>query len=191
MGPHLLDPVFSALKLEHPTTISAETAPVNSETAPLWSVVSYAFPARGKLPPLSLRWYDGGKQPPSAITGVRQLPPNGAMLIGEHARLFIPELGRQPFLLSNQQGERITAPPSSLPPAPDHYGQWLAACKTGSETGSNFQYASRLTETCLLGNVAIRAGQSIQWNAEQMKITNVDAANQFLTREYRRGWESR
>ena len=82
----MLDPVFWALKLTHPTAIAAKSAPVNDETAPIWSIIQYEFPTRGKMPPVLLKWYDGGKQPPREITGFRRLPPNGTMLIGERAK---------------------------------------------------------------------------------------------------------
>ena len=70
-----------------------------------------------------------------------------------------------------------------------HYHDWTDACRNGSETGTNFGYAGNLTETILLGTVAWRADAKIEWDAEKMRITNNEKANQFIRREYRKGWE--
>jgi hypothetical protein len=79
-------------------------------------------------------------------------------------------------------------PPQTIPDSPGHFQQWLAACKTGSPTGTHFGYSGPLTETVLLGTVAYRTGQKLEWNAEDLKVTNCPEANQFLRREYRAGW---
>ncbi|MCA8988207.1 MAG: gfo/Idh/MocA family oxidoreductase, partial [Planctomycetaceae bacterium] len=76
----------------------------------------------------------------------------------------------------------------SLPRSPGHFEEFAEACAGGPAAMSNFNYASRLTETILLGNVAMRAGTLIEWDAKAGKITNAPEANQFLSREYREGW---
>ena len=80
-------------------------------------------------------------------------------------------------------------PPKTLPQSPGHYEEWLNACRGGVAAMSNFDYASRLTEMVLLGNVAIRAEKKIEWDAEKMAVTNAPEANRFVKREYRKGWE--
>jgi hypothetical protein len=162
---------------------------VNDQTAPEWSVVRYEFPARGQSPPVTLTWYDGGKQPPYEVTGARRPPANGTLLVGTRARLFAPELGRPPLIVPRQEDDQIELPASSLPASLGHQAEWLAACKGDGSTGSPFEYAAQLTETCLLGNVAIRAGRTIEWDAETMVIPNGRDAERFLRREYRQGWE--
>ena len=87
--------------------------------------------------------------------------------------------------------ERFTdfqRPPRTIPQSPGHADEWLAACKTGSSTGTHFGYSGPLTETVLLGTVAYRAGQKIEWDAENLKVTNCPEANQYIQREYREGW---
>jgi len=79
-------------------------------------------------------------------------------------------------------------PPKHLPRSIGHHQEWIEACKGGPQPGSNFDYAGPLTETVLLGNVAIRAQQRIEWDPVAMKVTNVPEANAWLRREYRAGW---
>jgi hypothetical protein len=66
---------------------------------------------------------------------------------------------------------------------------WLAAIKGGAPSPGNFQSAAAISETVNLGTVALRAGTKVVFDSEAMKITNVSAANKFLHREYRTGWE--
>ena len=80
-------------------------------------------------------------------------------------------------------------PEPFLPKSPGHHQQWIEACKTGGRTGSSFSYAGPFTEIVLLGNVAYRAGATIDYDPAQMKVTNVESANQYLTKTYRKGWE--
>ena len=69
-----------------------------------------------------------------------------------------------------------------------HFAEWIRACKGGPAAGSHFGYSSRLTELCLLSNIAVRARRPIEWDAAAMKITNLPSANQYLTKEYRPGF---
>ena len=84
-----------------------------------------------------------------------------------------------------------------------HQRSWVEACKGGPEPSSNFDYAGKLTEIVLMGNLAIRSffqmegegrnrkfpgRKKLLWDGENMRITNYEAANQFVKREYREGW---
>lgn len=80
------------------------------------------------------------------------------------------------------------APKPFLPRGINHYQEWINACKGGRKTLSNFDYAGPLSESVLLGNVAIRAGKRFAWDGENMKVTSLPEANQFLQRKYREGW---
>ena len=76
-----------------------------------------------------------------------------------------------------------------MPRSIGHHQEFVEACKGGPKAGSNFDYAAPLTVTVLLGNVAMRAQQRIDWDPVKMKVTNVPEANAYLQREYRQGWE--
>jgi predicted dehydrogenase len=191
-GCHILDPVFTALGLTAPLTIKAEGSVPNKEVWYKQSVVSYEFPGTdftaGKT--LKLTWYDGeGKTPPLEKLGLAattKLPGSGSVLIGEKGSLLVPHVA-PPRLLPEEsfKDTKIEKVPSV-----NHYTGWADACRGEGKTTSNFDYASPLTETVLLGTIAIRVpGETLKWDAAAMKVTNSPAANALLTKPYRKGWE--
>ncbi|HEQ60129.1 MAG TPA: Gfo/Idh/MocA family oxidoreductase, partial [Firmicutes bacterium] len=196
MGCHLMDASFWALKLGSPISVEAETSPVNNESAPEWSIVTYQFPAREGMPPVKVVWYDGGKKPPrpEELEDDRELAENGQLLIGEKATLMdgsaycesprlIPEEKMKDFLPNR--------PPKTIPRVPEsnHYQEWIRACKGEEPAGANFDYAGPLTEMVLLGNLAIRTGRKIEWDPISLTVTNDPEANQYIRQWYRKGWE--
>jgi len=184
IGCHTINHPFLALKLGHPAVVSAETSPVNSESAPQWSIVTYEFPARGDMPAVKLVWYDGGKKPPRPreLDESRRFGGNGMLFIGDEGAIFdgriIPESRMKDF----------GRPKQVLPRVSGHYSEWIEACKGGTPASSNFDVAGPLTEAVLLGNVAIRCGKRVEWDAPNLKVANVPEANALLRREYRKGW---
>jgi predicted dehydrogenase len=189
MGPHLLDPVFWALKLTYPTHIVAEHSACNVDTFPQSSRLQFTFPARDQLPPVELFWYDGERQPLPEVTGVAELPHNGVLFLGERAKLFAPDYGGPPIVMATKDGDTISLPKPFLPESPGHHAEWLRACKENQATSSDFEYAAQLTETCLLGNIATRVDKPLQWDAATARFMNHEPANQHLRREYRDGWK--
>jgi hypothetical protein len=80
-------------------------------------------------------------------------------------------------------------PPKTLPRSPGNEREWLDACKGGKvKPGGNFEFAGLVTETLLLGNVATRADQKLNWDRTGMKV-NADAAQKYVRPERRSGWE--
>lgn len=187
--PHIFDPVYEGLALTSPTTVEAKSSAVNNETAPKWSIVEFQFPQRDELPAVAFTWHDGGKRPPAEIAGLRSLPPNGALVIGRRGKLLIFSHGKMPVLLPDERGERAALPELPPPPELTHWREWVAACKSGRATSANFQYGAALTDIALLGNLALRAGEKIQWDAARRRVISPASANQWLSREYRKGWE--
>ena len=195
MGCHIIDSIFWGCDPGQPTSVEAEfESPHNDESAPTWSVVRYTFPARDGRPAMKLTWYDGGKLPPDELhDGLvkrdergRVNMDNGVLIVGDKARLLS---NRQSYrLLPEKDFVDFQPPPRKLPVSPGHYDEWLIACRGGTPAMSNFDYAGRLTEMVLLGNVSIRAGRKIEWDADKMQVTNAPEANQFVKREYRKGW---
>lgn len=188
MGPHLLDPVVWALGLDRPTTISAESSVVNDETFPTWSIVRFEFLVGEARAPMKLVWYDGDKQPPESLTGIQRLPPNGVLFMAERAKLFAPQYGAAPIVLPHEKGASIELPEPYLPKSPGHHREWLAACKQGVAASCDFSYGAKLTELCLLGNLAIRSGQTIEWEQQQIRATNGVDVEPWLRRKYREDW---
>jgi len=149
--------------------------------------VHFTFPARDQAPGVELYWYDGDRQPPREVTGVDQLPSNGVIFVGERALLFAPDYGRLPILMPKKTGDVITAPKAYLPQSPGHHQEWVRACKQDLPTSCDFSYGARLTETCLLGNIAIAVNKPLQWDAHAAQFDSA-AANDLLRNDYRDGW---
>ncbi|HXJ58727.1 MAG TPA: Gfo/Idh/MocA family oxidoreductase [Verrucomicrobiae bacterium] len=190
MACHNADAAFWALDLDAPISVQAESSPVNNETCPKWSVIRYEFPARGTMPPVTLTWYDGGKMPSRDLVDGSELPKNGTILIGSKARIAFRDWHPNEFrLLPQEQFKDFKGPAQTIPRAPDGpYQEWIAACKGGPPCLSNFDYAGRLTETVLLGNVAVRVGRKIEWDAKKLAAKGCPDADQYIRREYRKGW---
>jgi hypothetical protein len=113
-----------------------------------------------------------------------KIPTNGCLLIGEKATLLC-EHGRTPVLLGDATGTKL-----DLVEGDDHYQQWANACKGQGRATGNFDYSGPLTETVLLGTIAVRfPDQKLDWDSSKLKITNVAEANQFVHKRYRQGWE--
>jgi len=193
MGCHLLDGVHWALKLDAPSHVETISAHHNPLTGPSASVVNFDFPARGSLPPLKLTWYDGGLMPPppAELAENAQLPDNGTLIVGSKATVLANLYYQSVRIIPDSKMQEMapSLPAKTIPRVVGgHFAEWLAACKGGPAAGSNFEVSSRLTELCLLSNVAIRARRRLVWDSAAMKVTNIPAANAFLTKEYRPGF---
>jgi len=185
MGCHYIDLPFWALQLRHPTTCSAEGPPVHPETCPLGLIVRYEFPARGNKPPVKLTWYDGNLTP-QEVAGQR-VPGSGVMFFGSEGMMFADYSNYRLFPTEKFAG--FKPPEPTIPPSIGHHAEWLAACRDGTPTTCNFDYSGALSEAVLLGNVAYRTGQRIEWNAQTLRVTNSPAADALIRKSYRAGWE--
>jgi predicted dehydrogenase len=194
MGIHNLAPVFSALKLGAPTSVQGSSTPVFPETVPLAAMVHYEFPARGDMPSVQLHWYDGGLLPerPRELEENKPLDPeDGIIFVGDKGKMLVTGWGGEhPRLIPESRDREYKRPPRSLPRAPEgHYREWVEACKHGTPTRSNFDFAGPLTEAVLLGSVCIHnGGEKLTWDSENLKFTNDPDANKLLHYEYRKGW---
>jgi predicted dehydrogenase len=186
MAIHLADPAFWGLDLAGKVRVESKGPPPQPASAPTWMETTFAFGPRGDRGPVTLHWYEGEAKPPAAIAA--EIPMNGSLFVGDRGRIAIAHDGF-PKLLPEDRFQDFVPPPPSLPDSPGHHAQWIAACKTGSRTGSDFSYAAPFTETVLLGNVAYRAGTAIDYDPATGRVTNDAAANRWLTKEYRPGWE--
>ena len=192
MGIHNLAPAFSALNLKAPTSVYASSTLVNSETLPLASIVHYDFPAEGDRPGIELHWYDGGLRPPrpEELEDDRKMPADdGLIFIGDKGKLYVTGWGGEhPRLIPESKMKEYKRPPKSLPRSIGHHKEWIEACKGGEPTRSNFDFAGPLTEAVLLGTIAVRAGEKLYWDSDNLKITNIPEANKYINPPYREGW---
>jgi hypothetical protein len=145
---------------------------------------------------VSVHWYDGGLLPPTP-PDIDTEDPRQRLGEGEDGILFVGEKGYitcagwsgMPRLLPLERHRSYVRPAKTLPRVEGHHADWLQACKGGDPACSSFTYGARLTEFMLLGNVALRAGKRLRWDAAAMRATNAPEADRFLRLPYRTGWE--
>jgi len=209
MAAHLIDHPYWALGLSYPTSVEATFTPWGTDlknvrvTYPMGTHIVYKYPARGTQPPVTITWMDGGLMParPDILPDNVQLDPGGGVIFfGEKGILVHGTYAENPKLYPESLMEVAAKVPktyfrverSSDSPRAEakHRMNWIKAIKGTEKTTCPFEYASRLTENMLLGVVAMKTGQGkrIHYDGEAGRITNVDDANQYLGREYRKGW---
>ncbi len=189
MACHLMDPVFWALELGAPTVISATSEGGTPDSPPTSSIIRYEFPKTKTRPAITMTWYDGKNRPPQTLLEGETVPKidNGSLYIGTKGKLIIDHNG-MPILLPKAKFEGATLPTPTLKRSPGHYKQWIEACKHGTPTGSNFKYAANMTESVLLGNIALRTGRKLLWDSHKMEFKKDAEATALVQDSYRDGW---
>lgn len=202
MAAHIVDHPVWALGLGAPESVEVEFERKNpasaKDTFPVSTVVTYQFAARGDLPPVTLKWFDGKNRPPrpEVLEESRKLPSNGIIYYGDTYNMMQECYGKSPRIFPEtdmkQAVPELKKVPETLPRVNnDHYAEWLAAIKANDPAmaKSGFGYSGPLTEMMLLGCVATRVGPGtkLTWDSGNMK-TNNDIANRYVHHEYRKGW---
>ena len=207
MGAHLIDHPYWALGLTYPDTIAATSTPWGADTVSPWggaqqnivsypaaTKVHYRFPNRGMLPAVDMHWYDGGLMPqrpdvlPSDVVLDRS---GGVIFVGDKGILMHETYGGNPRLYPQHlEQEYANVPQTYDRVTTSHEMNWANACKGIGTAVSPFEYAGPLTETMILGVVALKTGQGvkIEWDGEAGKVTSHPEANQYLHRDYREGY---
>lgn len=206
MACHTANMAFMGLNLGHPTKVSAEATDVNDETCPSSAHVTLQFPARGKMKPVTLHWYEGKKDgqklvPPAnlvqkatTMSGGR-LVDSGSILVGSRGLAYSPDdYGAKVFFSTGKVTDGRTLPETLARNGGGDGGQkkeWAAAIRANKPelALSNFDYAGLLTAAFLLGNVAVRTGKPFTWDGETCQATDLPEAAKFVRREYRKGWD--
>jgi len=198
MGAHIIDHPYWALDLDLPTRVSASSTQWGKgmESFPVGSKIHFEFPAKGNRPALKMTWYDGGLLPerPDLLENGRQMGDNdgGVLIVGDKNTLMHGVYGRDPCLIPETKHLAYNKPAPTMARSPGIYQEWIDAIKDRSKlTTSSFEYSGRLTETMLLGNVALlRAGEHgvLEYDKDKMRFTNDDAANAHLDKVYREGF---
>lgn len=207
MGCHVMDATFNVLGRRVPERIEAEHGEVTDLTAPTWSTFRYEFAASDRIPALTVTWHDGTRdgtpnrpnRDPRVPEAAFEKAKTGMIFIGTDGVLFdgtgycfeptlYPEERAADVKKAVEAGTiRQTEPRSTHPQNPQL--EWAEAIVRGGTTSSNFDYAAPLTEFVLLGNLAIRSGEPIAWDAALGRVTNSEPANRFVNRPaYREGW---
>ena len=224
MGCHFIDVPYRALELQYPVSVECSVGSVYTgffreavytDSYPPSSKTHILFPARNGKPPVEMIWYDGGikpKRPDELLLDEPMAELDGGIIFeGTKGKLIAGLFGRNPTLLPTKKMKEIKLPDSKFPfvekGSEGHQQQWVQACKKGygAYTSSAFEKSGPLTETVLMGNLAIRSynysetnskgnkvypgRKKLLWDGPNMKITNFEPANQFVKRSYREGWK--
>ena len=229
MGCHIIDIPFRALGLKYPTDVECSVGSVFSKMwvpdhipqgCPPTSSVTIHFDATEKNnSPIEMVWTDGGIRPthPDLIPADVDLGANGILMIGEKGIITADVYGTDPKLYLKGEDVQLGVKTVIDRPEPEfgHHRKWIDACKAGFNSQehlaltSSFDYSGPLTETVLMGNIAIRSyllrnklatsgrrerydyygRKKLLWDGDNMQITNLEEANQFVGRTYRKGWE--
>jgi predicted dehydrogenase len=186
LGAHWLDLAFWALKLDAPVAVEAAGPPPHAEIAPASMSATFHYGPRGDMPPVVVTWNQGTSKLAAWKEGTIPKWDSGCLFVGTKGMLLADY--SKHVLLPEKEFADYKRPEKSIADSIGHHKEWIHACKTGAPTTCNFAYSGLLTEANHLGNVAYRAGKRIEWDAKNLKIPNAPGAEQFLGREYRKGW---
>jgi hypothetical protein len=142
---------------------------------------------------VKLTWYDGDKKPPAALAKQASLSGDGSILIGTKDTLYVPYYWGPGSFVSGARMADFASVPQTLPRVAGeeddegalHHLEWVSACKGNGKTCSGFGYAGPLTEAVLLGTVALRTDKRIEWDAENLRVTNAPDAAALIRQDYR------
>lgn len=190
MGCHIFDPVFEAIALTAPISVRSEGPSPGADNWATDAVIHYVFPGTPYTEGdrVNVHWYDGDQRPANLKSMLEgdPVPGQGSLFIGTKGHLLLPHIARpqlypiskyEAFYMGDQKSE-------------SHYIQFVEACRGNGKTSAGFDYAGPLTESVLLGSVATHFPQTtLDWNAAELKFTNVAEANRYVRRTYRQGWE--
>jgi hypothetical protein len=201
MGHYSLFPLFLSFGIDKPA-LSAEafatttciikdnvaTGLTNDVAFPLSCIVRFKMPQTKEFGPFELIWYDGGIRPltPDELEG-QEYPREGMMFVGDKGKIIAGFRGENPKLIPAARMNGIMVENDT--PGIDTNTTWINAFRENKQTPGSFLLAGPVTETILLGAVALRARRKVEYDSVNMKITNYPEADKFLTREYRKGWE--
>lgn len=194
MGVHIFDTPYAALELTAPRWVMTTCRPPTGVGHPERNIVQYEFPGtKHTADKLIWTWYDGNWAPPELdlelpqewnLSGLK-LPGQGALFVGEGGLMLLPHVG-EPVLLPETKFTDVSRPDVENG---NHYHEWVNACRGEGKTSADFDYAGPLTEALLLGVVANRfPDQKLMWDADNLRVTNLVAANELLRTPYRDGF---
>lgn len=191
MGCHIYDPVFKALNLTAPLSVSHDGQSPNAENWANDAQVLYVFPGndltQGQT--VNVTWYDGDRRPPQSVLDAikpNRIPDQGSVFFGTSGILILPHIA-MPIIVGEDPAKTKAREAVA---GVNHWHQFIDSVKGNGKTSAHFGYAGPLTEAILLGGVASRfPGKELKWNAAEMKFPNQPEANAFVRKAYRKGWD--
>jgi hypothetical protein len=206
MGCHIFDPVFEALALTAPLTLRSEGSAPDAWNWAVNAIIRYVFPGTRFTAEktVAVTWYDGDNRPPVEIQALVAEPKpaeqptqrkgeqegpldQGSIIVGTDGVLHVPHVAT-PKLFPLEKFKDYPMPQVA---GSHHWSDWAEACVGGpAKPSASFDYSGPLTETVLLGSVAVRFPQTVlEWNTHRLEFGNVKKANAYVRRNYRKGWE--
>ncbi|MGB6223003.1 Gfo/Idh/MocA family protein [Haloferula sp.] len=186
MGSHTMDLAWNAIDAETPTSIVADGDAYNAEVTPVRLTAHFQIPANDWRPEIKLSWFQGGAMPAEPIPGALRGIGHGVLFAGTEGWL-VSDFGSHVIIPKDaKEGDRYSR--TGIKGGYDHQGEWIAACKGGAKPSCNFDYSGRMIETMLLGLVAYRTGEKIEYDGTIGRVTNSEMANSLLSKSYREGW---
>jgi predicted dehydrogenase len=215
MGCHIMDMPYWALGLTAPSSVEAKQEGGTAVAGPHWSTITYRFPTSFFNQPVKFVWYDGvtSKEGVYQHTAPEELWKTDfptadhvfrrfdLLLVGEKGRMFFSRARQDWVFKPETLTDGFTQPPKTIPRVPSEvidgkgddsggpYVEWLNAIKTGKPALSNFASSGPFSETVLLGNLALRLGKRVEWDAKKLVAKNAPEAAAIIRRPYRKGWE--
>ncbi len=201
MACHTCNLPFMALNMRDPVSVEAECPEHDGDSYPARSQIKFEFPELGGRPAFTMYWYDGGNLPPRELfKGVtlatktddgKDVPPpcpSGVLLIGDKATMYAAGDYAQ-------EGIQIVGDVKELdvdyPRSPGHEKEWFIAMKDSKKPAmSNFpDYSGPLTETILLGNLAVYKRGKVEWDPVNLKPLNDPSLAKIVHPKFRDGYE--
>jgi hypothetical protein len=204
MGHYSFFQIFKILELGAPLTVEASRSQVwkiddllwkkqaNTVSYPQSSLIRWEFPARAGMPPVALHWYDGGLRPPK----LRELeedgepmPEEGLLFVGDEGKILAGFTAENPRLVPKAKMQAFAPPPQTLPRPAEELDQWIRACRGTSPSDASFESVAAISDTILLGTIALRVDKKLNWDAPNTRFVAAPEADALMNRpEYREGW---
>jgi hypothetical protein len=211
-GIYIMMPIFFGLNLPSPVSAVAYpdhtyvvhgtdalySAPVqNNFSFPHACSYRFKLPAANGRPPINFFWYDGGMLPPQPLEleedGKELNTIQGSLYVGDKGKIYngrlIPESKAKEYGQAPEPEGRGRGTGQTSTRRDDPWDEWIKACKGGPKPDANFLNAVEVTDLHNLGTIALRTRSKVEFDPVAVRITNNEAANKYLTREYRKGWE--
>jgi hypothetical protein len=205
MGHYSLWTVFRGLELENPTVVEPHLSHLcglnengtaykiqNDYSFPVASSVRFKYPAKGNRPAVDLIWHDGGMRPavPEEFYAQdKEFPAEGMMFVGDKGKILSSTFTlSDPYVLSGDMNLARDLNKNVTYPRVSGIQRFIDAVKGNQQTDGSFRHAWPITEAVNLYAAALRSGKNLKYDAQKRQITNVPAANEYLRRDYRKGW---
>jgi predicted dehydrogenase len=212
MGEYGLDTIARSLKLGPADRVEASSTELFPDCYPVASRLNYHFPSAEGKSTVDLHWYDGGIKPERpdelAIDAPMSVDNEGVLYTGEHGKLLTGFMAQEPRVLSPngnltpvsaitshaEKPFQISRPElggSASSADVSHYLEWIRACRGGPPASANYEFEAPIAESLMLGNIAIRTQEPLEWDTTSFHFKRGShMAQALLMPSYRAPWSA-